>query len=31
MLAAYAADGIAFDFRVFPTVPAAREWLSARP
>jgi len=30
MLAAYAADGIAFDFRVFPTVPAAREWLSAR-
>ena len=31
MLAAYAADGVAFDFRVFPTVPAAREWLSARP
>ena len=23
--------GLAFDFRVFPTVPAAREWLSARP
>jgi len=31
VLAAYAADGLAFDFRVFPTVPAAREWLSARP
>ena len=31
MLAAYAADSVAFDFRVFPTVPAAREWLSARP
>jgi hypothetical protein len=30
MLAAYTAGGVAFDVRLFSTVPAAREWLSAR-
>jgi hypothetical protein len=30
MLAAYTATEVAFDVRVFPSVPAAREWLIAR-
>ncbi len=30
MLAAYTADAVALDVKVFPSVPAAREWLIGR-